>query len=1570
MDDHKKILAVLHEKLSEFEEAGDELKFHNLSKDIEGLQSYIDGQNPDLPNLEKWGVEQLVSRVDEKKDGSGVVTTEDEGEGDNPHIAELEDETHSNAKKLENEKSLLSYQDLVLGSGGNLNDIYQRLMGQLRNSATDDADINRAIEKCSSILSSVDMLNDKEIDQWNTLRDQFNIERTRRRNKYYEAGVSAREAGDLDGARENFSKIIALNLNDKEAREQLVELNKSVADSISEAEIRILENKLKSENNLNVLTKAIQEAEALYQQGKLSENLIQEYFSAIELRDKIRARHGIVTTKARIGNLQDAYDAVFEVEEAIKGGQAYWYDESGENIPIAKYLERVNLLWQDRSLVFYNDTEIAVKNNLDSHQPDVALNIYKNRRLVKGTDKEQPIHESHKDLWAKLEQTILSEKEKQDQANQLILESEQASDTISGYKKLCNAKAIFPYIQSLDERMDDARAGALAYLLPQFNNIKNAIEGNIESFNFEDIENQVTKAASLQSSWPESTIPNEIISQVDEIIKLAGVGQQRAEEYRQFTEKLKNLNELIEANELEQGKQAIADLENHAEFGQPKYQIRYENIKRNLLSRMAREANVAARINMAEEAKVLVDWKAIVEICQGEKDETLKKYYDEARYHIWVAELDECLNEQNIDEAQSHYQSLIQNYPDSIDALTSQKQMIDMAVSNTTDELRNHYSHALKLKKSRQITERIGALNIFQHIAGLDRYDEEYNEESSAVEVTSLTHPARLEMEALQKTLRNEYLQRIIEGAARSENLGVHEKENLANIAQELRVANLLWTDEEKQASKLIEVGYKLHITEALKGSNNWGEIIKILEEVDRHYPLTPNVKSKLREARLQFVFQSAHTAIGEGELEEGLATLREAQNNESLRNSAELRFEIIHFYDLMERYDTALMSLEAFNSPEYDEEVKKKANLLRAEFQNKAIVQNTYLECSATLSALKENECWALPENFSDKRDELPRETIADILLNLKKTQKDHPSTKLNELFSEVFFEEENFLLSEEKLYLSQGAPEMKYKALLSMIDLERIEEMKEGESLSGVAKGKIEEIIEDIDSWSFRLLAPSRQYLPDSGNAPVELHAMIQNLKAEREKLQVIQKYVGDQRIAAQLAARITALANVEFELNTLESDEEIKKFVVNNSLNENWEEAISTNDFSRLERIKQRLESARIPDILEIEAFYQRLIECRNLTTYFHNGIREIKNLYMPQNGEHYDQIVESIKTIRLFQGYPKFEHLQLIDENDYKNIVVWLDSRMTVRTTQIKLNGWDNVLADAQERRENYQIWKNWLASVEEEYEPAWAFQNFVESCIVNKLPWINEEQRQKLDLVTEKGLLPDYFSWFDYLFMPGFTDYLVQNPNMAKFKFQVSQNSVLPLTFQKWAWLENYRYVMKALLFISAGPTGDPQEVILQVDDYLVSILGLYHHIFNDEQAYLLAKRRTVSVDENEKLEVFMTTSEGLDKFEALSEKATKIKDKCIDLRNDLNDKAIKTISKLKGIQKSIDGYGGFPLPADGKRAISNPIDLKSNVIDRAYIIGAAMPDEARDLMFWENKYESLQTDKKRKTRSK
>ncbi len=1373
-----------------------------------------------------------------------------------------------------------------------------------------DKELTGALLNCEGLWKVPD-LSEAGRMQLGSLKREAEEERDRRYASWMEKGRTARKDDKLEEARQAFSAAYQLTKSN-EAANAIAELNLQADRKISELASRSLESELIVRTDIGRLEKAVREAEALIIAGQLPDRLLDIVQKARADFDDMRNRMNQITTSAAIGDLSKAFSGVQEIQKLIDAKQATFIDRLGNSVPIQDALLDANRLWEDRSREFVSDSHIKIEKWLKERpdQPEIALSILNLRLFVKGdVNKPQPIHDSVKEDLEVDKKEIDLRLALKKQAQEFVDASGLAENPIRAFDLLLKAHDTFPFLEGLSSKTDRSRRQAIEYLTVLVGEQINSAIWEKDHFNFSMARQAIEKARSLVTSWPDIQCPDELKAQSDHCLALATQITADEHKFKEFSRRFDEVKKLEEDGEITRALEQLEDLLEDEEYSGDE---RYKQYTRQDLRALNKKLNASkSSTEKLEKAHVAIseqDWEVVRDLTDGLAEDEAKTLHAQAVDELRIQEAFRLLHEDQIGKAKKIMEALTNHHPEQRERLQAELEKIRQAVE-ATPAFQALYDQADRDARKKGVTEQAGALRLFRYLGGKPLDSERIPSSWPAYRLSLLTAPARERAAALGEQMRASFLADLVafyrQHQANKSEPGASDRRIRAAEARALREALLLQTEEERVAARWIELKHGISEAEAMGAADTWDKAVAMWEELDLIYPLTPAVQEGLRRAYIQQALLRMHGALDQGHPNQALTVLQTAQQRSELIDSVEIKFGLSEVYEKLKEFTKAQDVLKTIRSRDavVTAEIAKRGEHLKREAAiHQALEQADDLEAQAKAAGVRETA-----------RRKLVRGAL-EALKAAQDASNGDRSRRLDNRFNDLYRDEELHLLETVDVEVTKRTPEGNLQALLAIVDLEQLEDLKGISAAKKNSRKKLAALKGALEGLVTKLIRDARKLDPNPDNfdfisdwaAP-----LFEKVNDLRSKLQIVSEYSHDSRLDDQ----ISRLSNISANLARLlkkEDDAGIQHdswqdAVLEDGRNSSaWQKALATNDFSILERVQRNLEAMRLQQVYEVKYFIDKLAEVKQVAEYLNNGISEIR---VNHHKEEYHEVIEKIDGLRERSLMDEGPNLEIVDDDMYSQIYTWVSLRLSVHVsrTNTMIKDWSEVRKDAEQCEGNYIAWSKWIENIESHMKRATAAINLAQQFEL-ELPWGNAQA--VVDCAANLGALPANSNrWLSRLVAFQTEDGALEvfNPASESFKAEFLSGDYAPLTYRLWSWIAALKYVGIARLMLEGGP-GRFEEVSKAIEKIDASA------------AYASQETQPKRVDgksEPDLGEVLQAEMvEELENFPVLSKKALAISNSALTARGNIRQLFQNCVEKLKDIYNQIDSLNGYPLPGE------------------------------------------------------
>lgn len=1410
-----------------------------------------------------------------------------------------------------------------------------------------DEGLSEALGICDRLLS-LEGLSEAAHLQLAGQKREVEVERDRRYATWMENGRAARKATDLDEARKAFSAAYFLTRSE-EASNALKELNRQMDRKGNDAAIRALEYELTIRTDIERLEKAVRDAEASWVNGQLPDQLVEPMRKAREAFNNLRAQMGQITTSASLGDLSAAKDAVTKIENLMYGEVKHetFFDPVRGPISIQEALSDANHRWGDRSREFVDDTHAKLQKSLEDRpdQPEIAESILNLRLFVNGDPaKPQPIHPS---VIADLEVDKKNIEEKlaqKRQAQQKMVNAGMAANPVEGYRLLLDAQDDFPHLSGLDQRLARGWQQALDYLLSRIREKIITATWEKDHFNFPAAKQALGEAQGLIASWPGKDQPEELKNQSQSGTAL--VAEITADEYKfkEFNLRYERVKELEAGGEINTALEQFEALLEDEEYSSDARYMQYARQDLRALNKKLNASKSAAdKLELARKAEQEQDWQEVYDLTEGLPDDEARNLHSIAADELDIIEASRLLHEDQVAKAKKQLDALVNRRPVLRERLQPALERIRLAVE-ATPALQPFYDQAERDARKKGVTEQAGALRKFRHLGGKPLEVEHVPPTWPIYQLSLLTATAREHAILLADQMRAEFLNGLMEFATQYRGSQVELDSQALRVraeqARALREALLLQTEEERAAARWIELKHGMSEAAAIGNAGAWDKAVEMWEELDLIYPLTPLVQEGLKRAFIQQALLRMNGHLDQGKPDEALAVLQAAQQRTELIESVEIKFGLALVYERLKNFVKAQEVLKTIRSQ--DAGIRQQVEERAAHLKREAIIHAAIEQADELETQLK--TCGV--------KGAVRRKLVRGALEALKKALdagNGKRSQRLEERFTGLYRGEEARLLQTINDEIAKNTAEGNLDALLAIVDLEQLEDLKGIPAGQKNSRRKLVALKGALEKLVNYLVRETKKLDPDDLDFVDEAaQPLYEKARDAYSKLQIVRDYSQDTRLGERITKLSSLIDHLE-RLLKLDEDEQGKTDSWQDAVLEDgrnstiWHNALSTNDFSQLDRIQRNLEGMLVHQVREVKAFIAKLADVKHTAEHLNNGIMDIRLQYREET---FPTVIEKIVTLRDLHSMEDAYDLRVLNDTLYSQLYDWVSSRLSVYTFDNgEVKEWENVRLDAEKREENLSNWDGWMKLLCSYVGRAKAAKEFADQ-FENELPWLNAQAI--VDMAADCGTLPANAKiWLPNLLalQSESKTIAVVNPAGESYQAEFILGDKMPLTYQMWAWVAALKHVGIAWLLLEGGPArfAELQDAMGKIEAAAKAAA---------EVCEPNRKNGTVNPDLPEALQAELRQS--LETYPVLSKKAAEISRNALALRENLRQLHAECLTAVQNIYDQINARDAYPLPGDfvkfQKAKDKGGFEIR---LQQARQIGPANIDEART--YWINK---------------
>lgn len=564
VEEYRKAIAIIQQRALEAFEKGHMDEWERLDREGKTLQSWVEGgqQGPCPVDLAAFGIEVggWTEEIEIAPSTSGIIPEEKGGNGgeEAPEQKALWTELTKAQEALESgrlrEASTLAMRIAEL---------------------TKDPALREAAENIST---------------------RARAELALQINESLEAGDRERRSGNQEAARRHYQRALELEPENEHARRALLELQ-------GVDTLRRLKARLRERRNLEKLGEAIYEAEALSAEGKLPKDLESELKTARQYYDEMRTRHGGITTAARFGALEAAYQAREDLRRELAAGhETIWDAATNTFVNIEDYVRDVDRVLKEKSEETAQYELSIVSRSLPAY-PEIAKNRLEGALGL-------PFHESEKRKLQEKLNEVEGYLQKKKTAENLIAQARTLSDPFAELRLLLEAKAAFPYLEGLEGIIENTRVEALNLLKIKVEELFEMAESELWRETQEGYESALRKLGQAQEvigKWPEQERPPALENLARELSERRARVRKEYEDFQEYSKRAQFIREAVrDPDRRQQAKAMFAELQNSD-------LARFSDFDR-LHSEMDQYAGVGELLAQARSSRERGNWKRVYEL--------------------------------------------------------------------------------------------------------------------------------------------------------------------------------------------------------------------------------------------------------------------------------------------------------------------------------------------------------------------------------------------------------------------------------------------------------------------------------------------------------------------------------------------------------------------------------------------------------------------------------------------------------------------------------------------------------------------------------------------------------------------------------------------------------------------------------------------------------------------------------------------------------------------------------------------------------------------------------------------
>lgn len=625
-----------------------------------------------------------------------------------------------------------------------------------------------------------------------------------------------------------------------------------------------IKNALRNRNTLNnveILGNVVRDAEQIRARGQADENLLVLLEDARTRWDEMRKSHGQITTKGRLGNVEDRAESVADLNSLIddENQLTVWDETLGAYRKTSDVLTEVQLLWEKKSNETA-DTELEEAQQDIPHRLDLAkerlekaysLPFYSRKERQKLPHERTPsglaFHKSARNkIYTRLGEVKVMITQR-DEAEKLRERARSATSPEQALNFLLDARGQWQHLEGLDQRITEYREDIAKLLVVKMQNKINEAEKALDIEDFDKASKALDNAREIKAAFPGEPLP----ALVDTLAKVEATEQvvrKRQTTAKKFAEQAKEIRGLLKDNN--------------------KYQLGidlFETLKSEFadyppLAKLGVE--VSARKGPAEqwqEIQKLVTaekWDDVASACSnlihggkgGDFAPQAKIILNKAQSELQIGQAKALLGQRHITDAENKFKEIIAKDKGRAPELQGYLDEIQTYKQNDK-EAKKKMDSANKLRSSPNLEDQWLALQLYGDVADGD--------------TSSYTVEASEKREALSASLREKLLAKI-KNVSQLKTINPDSLKEAATCARILRQAQMEMDDGEKRLARALELKWLKQDAVKLSALGRWEEAAKKWQELEDSYPTDLDIQLESRLARKQRAIKEAESKINE----------------------------------------------------------------------------------------------------------------------------------------------------------------------------------------------------------------------------------------------------------------------------------------------------------------------------------------------------------------------------------------------------------------------------------------------------------------------------------------------------------------------------------------------------------------------------------------------------------------------------------------------------------------------------------------------------------------------------------
>lgn len=1098
-------------------------------------------------------------------------------------------------------------------------------------------------------------------------------ELNRRLEEALEAGNRAREREDLDVARAHYETALALDPDNRQARNALFDVDETAAVELGEREIAGLRRGLKERRDLRILGDAVYKAEFLDAENKLTPELVGLLAEARQAYDQTRLLQGDETTMMRFGDLAARQAARDRIEDRVSLNEPFIFDVTINKMrPSFEVLEEANKLYRERS----QDTAQHEINRINQALPAYPRGALK--RL--GEALKQPFQEEHiqrlKEKEAEIDVLIKAEKE----AELLLSQAESNEDPVTKLRLALQAFHVFPHLAGLEERLRQLRQWAEEDLARRMRVFINHARNLAERQDFEKAHHQIAEAEAVVATWPEGEKPGELKALLQEGEKVRQETNNAAQLHHEFERQKTEIRRQVADPALREAGMTLLE-----QLGQDD-RFKDLNVYKILRNEMDQYRDIGGKLSEARLARARSDWERVYNLSEdilgsgkvGQFKEEVEELHLLSGRELRITEAQKLLSDFDFSAADKLLSQLLR---DSLQEKKALQERLQRELAQIEEARKSNKTMRRLLQSARQMAaepdekRQVEALEIFRFIAGeqVEKGDDSWPDFAFSFHTTVARKEAAELRKKIRDTLVPELIERFTQLSEEKADIKLSVNKNRLALAAEraelLRDARLLDNEEERDAARWFILRQGRRDAEAKQAVGDWEEALNIWRDLDQRYP--GFVVNELRQSRIQLTLYQADHLARAGKSDEGMKLLEETLSEPGLTQSWELLLKLAELHAGRGAFKEALET--AARAGQLGEKQAK----IEAEKSRKWL--------------LRERDIYeTLKRAHWEEENGDPKEAIRILHAGLK-SEHVEGSEQLTREREQLFEKMQTKLLRQAATKQRSGSVEDKVEAVVALVDLRELEDLvgipaserrsdQELKPLQSELQPGAEKVIEDARDKFHPEHQPLGEGIRQAGEIVNRLQTFSRVLPLIGEddrRLQV--DLVEAQKELGQMLDRLKELQIILAEANEAER----------------WRDALLTDNFTTLEQYRQRIRRLGLLSLADVQEFERKLDEWQAIHGYLLGAIQALRKAFVQD--EDFAVALSKLQDLKIRPDLRPDSNgrWQQIQQEDYEGIRQLVQHKLRIQDSYLgAIVGWDAVDKAAFDRQRQLEVWQGW------------------------------------------------------------------------------------------------------------------------------------------------------------------------------------------------------------------------------------------------------------------------------------